>query len=823
VTLLYAASGAGKTSLLNAGLIPVLERDERFEILPSARLGRLQVELFASSGFRNVFVFSTIQSWGEGVPESGRGGESNETTSSTRKRGPSPDVVRDSEASTDIPLADFLAARPRLRDRRGRPLPRLLIFDQFEELFSSYPEFWEHREGFFEQVADALDRDPRLRLVPIVREDYLANLDPYLHILPEPVRFRLERLGPEAALAAVTGPLHESGRSFADGVAERLVDNLLALRVDIGTHEPLEVRGEFVEPVHLQLVCHSLWADLPPDVVEISEEHLRDFGDVDQVLTRFYEDAIKAAVVTTRIKEKRLRNWTDVELITSVGTRGTVYRSAESTAGIANEVVDALESARLIRTERRAGARWYELTHDRLIEPVRNSNRRFEEIRVRARRHRTTVAAAVLAVSIGAVLLPSMGWLGAPPLGDSRVIQQEAESSRALLSVLRGHRGSVRDAAYGPDGRRIVTAGSDGTTRIWDAQTGQALGVLQAPDGSLSSAQFSPDGRRIVTAGSDGKARIWDAQTGQALDVLKAPDGSLSSAQFSPDGRQIVTAGSDGTARIWDAQTGQALGVLQAPDGSLSSAQFSPDGRQIVTAGSDGDVWIWDVETGEEITRFRGSLDGGLSSAAFSPGGDKVVTAGLDGTAGIWDVETRNASGVILRLSEESLTSAAFGPDGRLVVTAGLDGTARILQAPKWKARQVLRVPGASLFSAAFSPRGNKVVTAGSDGTARIWLAVPPPPAANPSVFLSRDSGPVGTSVQVSGEGFASGERVVISFHTEQIGSTNADDEGTFSNVTVTIPESFSVFAPQQFFVIARGQSSLQTATAPFTIIGTVE
>ena len=88
------------------------------------------------------------------------------------------------------------------------------------------------------------------------------------------------------------------------------------------------------------------------------------------------------------------------------------------------------------------------------------------------------------------------------------------------------------------------------------------------------------------------------------------------------------------------------------------------------------------------------------------------------------------------------------------------------------------------------------------------------------SVFLNRDSGPGGSTVRVSGEGYEPGERVVIFFHTEQIGSTTASDQGKFANVAVTIPTSFSEFAPQQFFIRARGESSLREPTAPFTITG---
>lgn len=87
-------------------------------------------------------------------------------------------------------------------------------------------------------------------------------------------------------------------------------------------------------------------------------------------------------------------------------------------------------------------------------------------------------------------------------------------------------------------------------------------------------------------------------------------------------------------------------------------------------------------------------------------------------------------------------------------------------------------------------------------------------------VFLNRDSGAGGTTVLVSGEGFEPGERVVLRFHTEQIGSTTASDAGSFANVAVTIPTSFGDFAPQQFEIIAEGDDSIRSARAPFQLTG---
>jgi hypothetical protein len=88
------------------------------------------------------------------------------------------------------------------------------------------------------------------------------------------------------------------------------------------------------------------------------------------------------------------------------------------------------------------------------------------------------------------------------------------------------------------------------------------------------------------------------------------------------------------------------------------------------------------------------------------------------------------------------------------------------------------------------------------------------------SIFLNRDSGPGGTTVKVSGEGFGPGERVTFRFHVEQVGTTKANAEGKFSNVSLTIPSTLSRFAPQQFNLSATGNASLKNALAPFQLTG---
>ena len=113
------------------------------------------------------------------------------------------------------------------------------------------------------------------------------------------------------------------------------------------------------------------------------------------------------------------------------------------------------------------------------------------------------------------------------------------------------------------------------------------------------------------------------------------------------------------------------------------------------------------------------------------------------------------------------------------------------------------------------------LTTRGTDGGSSRGPADPPVVGlGSASIFLSRDGGPGGTTVNVSGEGFAPEERIEIKFHTEQIATTTTNAEGKFSNVAAVVPTSFSVFAPKQFDIVARGESSFLSADAPFMLSG---
>jgi hypothetical protein len=263
--LLYAQSGAGKTSLVNAGVIPLLKQ-RGYDVLPPARVSRPGGNRALRDRVKNIYVSNLAVAWS------------------------SADAIQQKDSVRNGTLGEVLKERPRSEGTDGTVLPRVLIFDQFEELFTSQPEGWRDRRGFFEQLDDAMSADLSLKVLFAMREDFVAHIDPYEDLLPEEfrTRYRLEQLREEAALAAVEGPLEGTGIQFKPGVSGLLIDDLMKSPSKSAVHpaygekvrpspEPTTayVAGEFVEPVQLQVVCFNLFRSLPEGSAEITRSTWR--------------------------------------------------------------------------------------------------------------------------------------------------------------------------------------------------------------------------------------------------------------------------------------------------------------------------------------------------------------------------------------------------------------------------------------------------------------------------------------------------------------------------------------------------------------------
>jgi len=302
LVLFHATSGAGKSSLIQTRLRPQLAK-ERFNV--SLPVGRVSGELpHGITAVSNNFTFNLILSLDE-------------------NRQPAHEL-------TELTLSDYL--RQRMTPDVNTPF--VLIIDQFEEILNTNLQHWAQRRPFFEQLQQAMSDQAQLWVVLAMREDYVAALEPFSHVLPNRLRTRygMQRLGYKAALQAVSKPV-EKLRPFAKGVAEQLVDNLRQIKLQ-GFGDSQTVLGEFVEPVQLQVVCFRLWESLVPSplaplpggegnnetltptplpkgeglldtslspweragVREITADDLAQLGDVDQTLGDFYEEVLRGVL-----------------------------------------------------------------------------------------------------------------------------------------------------------------------------------------------------------------------------------------------------------------------------------------------------------------------------------------------------------------------------------------------------------------------------------------------------------------------------------------------------------------------------------------------
>lgn len=272
------------------------------------------------------------------------------------------------------------------------------------------------------------------------------------------------------------------------------------------------------------------------------------------------------------------------------------------------------------------------------------------------------------------------------------------------VRFLEGHKGYICSLAYSPDGECIVSASTDKTLCVWNANTGVRLNVFEGIGDCVSHAVFSPDGHSIVSASLDGTIRVLEAETGKVLrlfdhyynvsSIAVSPNGkriAIASEQFiricdietgavqelyeeggrsvdfSPDGKRVVASILQ-NVHVWNSTTGiEELSLFVGPSGSVSSSLFSPDGDYIVSAvkaGAEGAVYVWNSQTGKELKIEERNCPVGY--AAFSPDGKQVVLSECNGIC-IWDLDSGLELG---RLNVDNASSVTFSPDGRKIITA---------------------------------------------------------------------------------------------------------------------------------------------------------
>jgi WD40 repeat protein len=310
-------------------------------------------------------------------------------------------------------------------------------------------------------------------------------------------------------------------------------------------------------------------------------------------------------------------------------------------------------------------------------------------------------------------------WIMAERAGFLRVRHAATRNSQALVRDLVGHGGRIAACAVTPDGRRVVSASSDGTLRVWDLETGRPLTTMAGHTSDVNACAVTLDGRRVVSASADQTLKIWDLESGRALATLAGHTDSVSACAVIRDGRRMISASWDGTLKVWDLDSGRLLVTLEGHTGLVTACAATADGRHVVSASKDGTLKIWDLESGRPLFTLEGHT-GTVTTCMVTPDGQRVVSASQDETLRIWEVES-GRSLAVLQGHLGGVNACAVTPDGRRLVSASGDRTLRVWDLESGHSLATLEGHTSLVMACAVAPDGRRVVSGSWDQTLKVW------------------------------------------------------------------------------------------------------
>ena len=268
-------------------------------------------------------------------------------------------------------------------------------------------------------------------------------------------------------------------------------------------------------------------------------------------------------------------------------------------------------------------------------------------------------------------------------------------------------------AAFSPDGRCILTAGSN-EARLWSAESLRATTDPLRHEDKIFRAKFVGAGSEVLTCSADTTARLWDVRTGKPLHRFKHP-AAVVDADVDREGSHIATA-CDEKVRLWDCAMGTLSGSF-TEQGRVSSVSFSPDGKRLlVCVSSHGYATVLAVPTGRPLLSIK--APGFLNCATWSGDGRWIATGGGE-TARIWNARTGKPQGQTAD-RPETVYGIAFNHDGSQFVTFGR--FARVWDT--LTCRQITKQLGSAdgqKDAAVFSPDDRRLMLCGNGGDSGIW------------------------------------------------------------------------------------------------------
>lgn len=275
-------------------------------------------------------------------------------------------------------------------------------------------------------------------------------------------------------------------------------------------------------------------------------------------------------------------------------------------------------------------------------------------------------------------------WLTPTP-GPEPHLAEAMEFPEIAAFSLVGHTEEIGFITLTPDDKRAVTISIDGTLKVWNLETGNALLTMCAVQWYSCDYEFialAPDASRVVVrrrleVGYEFK--ILDLTTGAEISSFAAPDyGEDMQVAFVPDGARFVTYSPRiGDVKIWRVGDGQELLTLHPKGDRISALGITPDSNQIILAswtseGENGELELWDLESGELLRTLTGHTDLVFEIKVMGES-QRVLSVALDGTVRVWDLTTGTELYIIEAQISPFFGGIELSPEGTRVILQTID------------------------------------------------------------------------------------------------------------------------------------------------------
>jgi WD40 repeat protein len=743
VVAVVGASGSGKSSVVRAGLLPVLQRDrdllwEVITVVPShqplAQLARAMVTLLK----------------------------------------PDSDAIDRAAAAAKL-VSDLESGRLGLTDlvhealRAHRDPSRLIVFvDQWEELYTLTDDE-QKRRRFVDLLLDATEQSPCC-LVLTLRADFVGSALAYRRLSDrlQDGQVNLGPMTPAELRSAIEAPAQKSALAFEPGLVTRILDDVggepgnlpllefvlkrlwemrrgntllhasydnmgglsgavAAKAEEVFSHMSLPEQ-ESARDLFLQLVrpgngagdtrrraaISDLGQHYATLVRKLSDERLLVTGSASASEEETVEVSHEALIQNwTRLKSwldqdrafllwhdwlrAQFATWEESKRDDAALLRGSLLAVAERWLGERGAALNADEREYIERSvalrerdeeaRRREAMRERELEHTRVLASEQQKRADAEALRaqeqaraaVKLGRHRRALAAGVVLI----VVL----------------------SATLLLTLSEQSRARERQAnAYS-----LAVAAKGNLPQNPDLAT--LLGLASAEATYLKEEKLIPAASAILTEILREPAPVA---------IGEFPGSDLHAVAFRPGMQHVGLAGKNMPLTLWDTAASRTIATF-GPGALWLAVAFSPDATLIAGSTSDGDIRIWHIDTRELRSEFRAHT-GPVFDVRFSHDGQRLFSAAGDNASRVWDVARGTEAGPALRHGAKVYSVALSARDGR-VATAGTDRVIRIWDPGRPEPLRTLTGHRDDVLAVDFSPSGQVLASASRDGTIGIWEA----------------------------------------------------------------------------------------------------